>query len=67
MTNLTINLLIDYCYVEFNLINPVEIAEHIEQYFGKEVNIDYVEFYLEKHDSINREIREFSYYSTHYP
>lgn len=62
---LTINLLIEYCYVEFNLTNSIEIAEHIEQYFGREVNIDYVEFYLEKHGCINRELREFTYCIAH--
>lgn len=45
---ISIDLLIDIVFNELNEHNAIIIAENIEQYYGIEVNIDYVQFYIEK-------------------
>lgn len=66
MSSLSTNMLIDLLKLQLNSNNSIEIAEGIEQYFDKEVSIDYIEFYLEQNGSINREQRDSTYYSTCY-
>lgn len=65
-SSLSTNMLIDLLQLQLNSNNSIEIAEGIEQYFDKEVSIDYIEFYLEQNGSINREQRDSTYYSTCY-
>ena len=64
MIMLSTNLLIDIALAETNSTNSIELAEYIEQYFDKEVNIDYVEFYLEKHGAIDTNTTNHNLYYT---
>lgn len=59
----SVDMLIDVTILELENTNPIEVAEFIEQYFGVEVNIDYVQFYMEKHGEYTDKSRS-DYYIT---
>ena len=50
--SITTDILIDIVVYGLNEYNPIIIAENIEQYYSREVNIDYVQFYIEKNYGI---------------
>lgn len=63
--SLSIDTLIDLFSQIENTTNSILISEAIEQYYGLEVSIDYVEYYLEKYGLITREHGESTNYLTY--
>lgn len=63
--SLSTNMLIDLFSQIKNTTNSIIITEAIEQYYGLEVSIDYVEYYLEKYGLITREHGESTNYLTY--